>query len=154
MSWLTLLLLQSLFISTSPTNSDRVNYQDNQSDGIELIITNVRNKKGLIQLGLYDSDIGYPYKPGASFLFKKDSLISGNLRLFIPLKKTGSFAISILDDENMNAKMDYRLGIIPREGFGFSNNPKIRGMKEPSFEMTSFKYNGGRMVVTIRMVYI
>jgi uncharacterized protein (DUF2141 family) len=128
--------------------------QKQQPEGIDLIITNIRNKNGLIQIGMYDSDKGYPNKPEVSFSFKKDSLTSGTLKLFLPVKKPGTYAISILDDENMNEKMDYRLGILPKEGFAFSNNPKIRGMKEPPFEVTRFFYGGGRMVLTVRMVYI
>jgi uncharacterized protein (DUF2141 family) len=129
-------------------------YQKQPLEGIDLVITNIRNKKGLIQIGMYDSDKGYPDKPEVSFSFKKDSLTSGTLKLFLPVKKSGTYALSILDDENMNAKMDYRLGIIPKEGFGFSNNPKIRGMKEPPFEVTRFQYPGGRIVVSVRMIYM
>ena len=103
---------------------------------------------------MYNSGKGYPDKPEVSFSLAKDTIVSGKLRLFIQVKEPGSFGFSILDDENENRKMDYILGIIPKEGFGFSNNPRIRGMKEPPFEVTRFIYNGGRIVVTVRMVYI
>jgi uncharacterized protein (DUF2141 family) len=135
-------------------NSERAEAMVQQIEGIELIITNIRNKTGLIQIGLYNSDKGYPDKPEVSFSFVKDSLISGKLRLFLPLKNPGTFAITILDDENRNKKMDYRFGIMPKEGFGFSNNPKIRGMKEPPFSETSFTYIGGKKIVTVSMIYI
>ena len=125
-----------------------------ESGHIELDISNIRNNKGVIRIGMYTSEKGYPNHPPISFLLVKDSLAAGKLRLFIPVKEPGSFAFSILDDENKNEKMDYRLRIIPKEGFGFSNNPKIRGMKEPSFDETSIKYNGGNKVVNIRIVYI
>jgi uncharacterized protein (DUF2141 family) len=103
---------------------------------------------------MYNSDKGYPDNPEFSFSLAKDTLVSGCLRLFIPVKEPGLFGFSILDDENENGKMDYRLGIIPKEGFGFSNNPGIRGMKKPPFKETSFVYSGGKKVVTVRMVYI
>jgi uncharacterized protein (DUF2141 family) len=147
-------LFINLFISDlSLINADKAVFQKQQFDGIELIISNIRNKTGLIRIGLYNSNKGYPDKPEVSFSLAKDTLISGNLTLLIPVKEPGSFAISILDDENKNGKMDYRFGIMPKEGFGFSNNPKI-SMKAPSFEETRFMYNGGKKVVTVRMVYI
>ena len=37
----------------------------------------------------------------------------------------GDYAVSVIHDENNNAKLDTFAGI-PREGFGFSRNPAIR----------------------------
>lgn len=148
------LLINLFVLGLISIQTDLVVFQKQQPEGIDLIITNIRNKKGLIQIGLYNSDKGYPNKPEVSFSFKKDSVTSGALKLFLPVTKPGTFAISILDDENMNEKMDYRLGIIPKEGFAFSNNPKIRGMKEPPFEVTRFNFGGGRMTIAVRMIYI
>ena len=85
---------------------------------IELIINNIRNSEGVIQIGMYNSEEGYPDNPPFSYTLPKDSLISGRLRLMIPVSEYGTYAISILDDRNSNKKMDYRLGIIPKEGFG------------------------------------
>ncbi len=124
------------------------------SNCIELIINNIRNSKGVIQIGIYGSEKQYPDNPQISLTLPKDSLVAGRLRVFIPVKEHGSYSISILDDENNNDKMDYRLGIFPREGFGFSNNPKIKGLKEPSFNEKSFLYTGAKKVVCIDMVYI
>ena len=149
-----IVLFINLFISGfSLSDSDRTVFQKQQFDGIELIISNIRNKTGLIRIGLYESDKGFPDKPEVSFSLAKDTILSGKLTLLIPIKETGSFAISILDDENKNGKMDYRFGIMPKEGFGFSNNPKI-SMKAPSFDETRFWYKGERLVVSVRMVYI
>jgi uncharacterized protein (DUF2141 family) len=152
-----ILLLSSVIYGTSllvPWFSWQ--YPDSmQEDGyIELVISNIRNNKGFIRIGMYTSVNGYPNDPPFSFAFPKDSLINGRLRLFLPVHKSGSYALSFLDDENNNNKMDYRLGIIPKEGFGFSNNPKIKGIKEPSFDDTRFLYSGGKKTLQISMVYI
>lgn len=133
-------------------------HQDNifvmqPEEGIELTISNIRNHKGLIRIGLYRSDAGFPDKPAESFTLAKDTISGGVLRLFIPSVKPGSFGFSILDDENRDGKMDYRFGIIPKEGFGFSNNPKV-SRKAPSFTETSVYYNGGLKKVRVKMVYI
>jgi uncharacterized protein (DUF2141 family) len=106
-----------------------------------------------MRIGMYESDKGYPDNPEVSFSLAKDTVSSGILRLFIPVKEPGSFGFSILDDENSNGKMDYFLRIIPKEGFGFSNNPKV-SRKAPQFSDTSFYFSGGRMKVFVKMVYI
>jgi uncharacterized protein (DUF2141 family) len=154
MNRIVLLLFQSFIISFIPGGTMDSNYQDNNKNGIELTISNVRNKAGLIRIGVFSSDNGYPDKPKYSFSLAKDTMVSDKLTLFIPLKKSGLFSISILDDENENGKMDYFLGIIPKEGFGFSNNPKVTSRKAPSFEKTVFEFEKGKIQISVRMVYI
>jgi uncharacterized protein (DUF2141 family) len=129
-------------------------WQNKNSDGIELVISNIKNREGLIRIGVFDSETGYPDNPSFSFSLAKDTLSSGKLRLFIPLKNPGNYEISVLDDENKNGKMDYIFGIKPKEGFGFSNNPKVTSRKAPPFEQTRFKYPGGKIKIGIGMVYI
>ncbi len=153
MNYLVLLLSNCFLTYTFFTDTENIKYQDNRKDGIELIISNIRNKKGIIRIGMYKSEKGYPDNPEVSFSLAKDTIVSGTLRSFIPVKDPGSFGFSILDDENENGKMDYRLGIIPKEGFGFSNNPRV-ARKAPPFERTSFKFTGGKKQITVRMVYI
>lgn len=63
----------------------------------------------------------------------------------------GTYAISLVHDENSNAKMDMRL-FLPREGFGFSRNPAI-GMGAPKFGSASFAVSGST-AQTIRMKYV
>jgi uncharacterized protein (DUF2141 family) len=129
-----------------------VSYLQND-DGIELIISNIRSQEGLIRIGLFDSETGYPDKPLVSYSLAKDTLQSGQLRLFIPLKQSRAIGLSILDDENGNGKMDYVFNIKPKEGFGFSNNPPIKGRKAPPFDQTSFSFPGGKVLINVSMVY-
>ena len=148
------LVLELSILSLSvKQRSQEVLYQFRNGDGIELIISNIRKKTGIIKIGMYNSDKGFPHNPAVSFSLAKDTISSGILRFFIPIEKPGSFSFSILDDENSNGKMDYFLRIIPKEGFGFSNNPKISG-KAPQFSETSFYFSGGLMKVLVKMVYI
>lgn len=152
---LTLYLVMELCRVGFPLNKlvqGEVSYLQND-DGIELVISNIRNQKGLIRIGVFNSETGYPDKPTVSYSLAKDTISSGKLRLFIPFRQTGSIGLSILDDENENGKMDYVLQIKPREGFGFSNNPVVRSRKAPPFEQTSFKFTGGKVILNVRMVY-
>ncbi len=38
----------------------------------------------------------------------------------------GDYAVAAIHDENRNAKLDRNLIGIPKEGFGFANNPPVR----------------------------
>jgi uncharacterized protein (DUF2141 family) len=129
-------------------------FQSRDSDGLHLIISNIRNKNGYIQVNVFDSETGYPEKSKFRFSLSKDTMTSGKLRMFIPLKKSGSFCITVLDDENRNEKMDFIFGIKPKEGFGFSNNPRVPGRKPPPFSDARINYEGGKTEVLIIMKYI
>ena len=43
---------------------------------------------------------------------------------------------------------------MPKEGFGFSNNPKITSRKAPPFSATTFRFSGGVKRTEINMVYM
>jgi len=124
------------------------------NEGIELTISNIRRQKGIMLIGLFNSEIGYPDKPLVSYCLAKDTISQGKLKLFIPLKQCGPIGLSILDDENENGRMDYIFKILPKEGYGFSNNPVVKSRNALSFEKTSVMFTGGKLAINIRMVYI
>jgi len=150
-----ILFFLCIFLENSPfARIDQQNGKPNITNGIDLTINNIRNKTGVLQIGVFDSEAGYPDKPVFSFTVAKDTILSGKLRLFIPLKNPCHMGITVLDDENRNKKMDFIFGIKPKEGFGFSNNPVVPGRKAPPFSETRMEYQGGRMKVNINMKYV
>lgn len=58
-------------------------------------------------------------------------------RLEVP---DGKVAIRLFHDTNANGELDTNLLGIPKEGYGFSQNPKVRG--PASFEDAAFEVNG------------
>jgi uncharacterized protein (DUF2141 family) len=64
----------------------------------------------------------------------------------------GRYALSLIHDENSNGKLDTRLGI-PREGFGFSNNPAIF-FGPPSFRASSFAIESATPRQMIKVKYM
>lgn len=64
----------------------------------------------------------------------------------------GEYAISLLHDENDNGKADRTL-MIPKEGFGFSRDAKLR-MGPPSFKAAAFTVGTGPVHQQIRMRYL
>jgi uncharacterized protein (DUF2141 family) len=65
----------------------------------------------------------------------------------------GTYAVSVLDDTNLNGKMDFNMLHIPTKGYGFSNDAKAT-LSPPSFSAANFNYNGtGSLSVPINIVY-
>ena len=64
----------------------------------------------------------------------------------------GDYAVSVIHDENGNAKLDTFAGI-PREGFGFSRNPAIR-FGPPKFSASEFPLAGDVTMQQVRIRYL
>jgi uncharacterized protein (DUF2141 family) len=64
----------------------------------------------------------------------------------------GTYAISLIHDENANGKLDTK-AMIPGEGFGFSNNPMIM-FGPPGFKRAKFVVGEGLTVQAVKMKYM
>jgi uncharacterized protein (DUF2141 family) len=64
----------------------------------------------------------------------------------------GRYALAVIHDENGNGRLDKFMGI-PREGFGFSRNPRIR-MGPPRFDEVRFDVAAGNVRQIVRMKYL
>ena len=67
--------------------------------------------------------------------------------------RPGRYAIALLHDENGNGKADRALGMMPKEGFGFSRDAPVR-LGPPSFGSAAFEIDGSATRQTIRMRYM
>lgn len=70
---------------------------------------------------------------------------------FGPVAK-GRYAIALIHDENANGKLDKRL-MIPREGFGFSQDAPVV-MGPPRFSSAAFAVGNAGEHLSIRMRYL
>ena len=82
---------------------------------ISVKITNIRNKKGKIQLQLYRSQKAFkaqtPYK---TYRLSKKDVKAKTLNFKITGLAPNHYGLALLDDENSNKKMDYGLVLSKR----------------------------------------
>jgi uncharacterized protein (DUF2141 family) len=64
----------------------------------------------------------------------------------------GTYAVLVIHDENRDGRLNMTLGI-PREGFGFSNNPAMRP-RAPRWEEIRVTVPPGPVTQTIRVRYV
>lgn len=96
-----------------------LNYKVTQT--IPIIIKNIRNSKGRISIGVFkDASSFEKEKAHKIILVSKKDMINNTVKTTIEIE-SGVYGISILDDENSDAKMEYNMVGMPKEGFGFSN---------------------------------
>jgi uncharacterized protein (DUF2141 family) len=107
-------------------------------------IDNVKTTKGSLFIGLYKDKENFT---NINSVYQSDILEVVDNQDFkttfhIP---NGTYAISVFHDENGNKELDTNFFGIPKEGFGFSNNPKI-GFSKPTFEECSFKIEQNKQI--------
>jgi uncharacterized protein (DUF2141 family) len=64
----------------------------------------------------------------------------------------GEYALAVIHDENDNEKMDFNFFGIPKEPYGFSNNPGSR-FKKPKYEATKITIGPEGKYVSIDLFY-
>jgi uncharacterized protein (DUF2141 family) len=66
--------------------------------------------------------------------------------------KPGNYAIALLHDENNNGKSDRAMGMMPKEGYGFSRDAPVN-MAPPKFKDAVTAIGEGLVRITIKMRY-
>ena len=66
--------------------------------------------------------------------------------------KPGDYAVALLHDENANGKADRAMGMMPKEGYGFSRDAPVK-MAPPKFKDAVFAQGEGTSRMTIKMRY-
>ena len=122
------------------------------AQSITLNIKNIRNDKGHLQVAVFENEAQFKdEKPVRKIYFDKSEIANGNKKITIDFKP-GTYAITVLDDEDDSKDMTYRLGIYPREGVGFTNF-KMEGMSKPKFSDFDFTINEGNKQLIVEMKY-
>lgn len=122
------------------------------SGSIEVQIDNVRSCNGSVGVALFNTKKGFPDKNTQALEGRSVPAENRCVVVFdnIPY---GTYAVSIMHDENGNGKMDKGFFGIPKEGFGSSNNPKVK-MGPPSFNDSKFVLNDSKTALSIEMKYL
>lgn len=120
---------------------------------VNISITGIRSPKGQVVLNVFNNEESFrDEKPAKIIIIKKKGIINGQLKTAIDLKP-GITGISIIDDENMNGKLDKNFIGFPQEGFGFSNF-YLEGLRRPTFSDFKFEVKTSSNQVTIKVKYM
>ncbi len=127
--------------------------QDTITGTLRITFTDIRSNIGNIVAGIYDNEDQWINEPSRSYSWAKETLVSGSMTVEIPDLPYGTYAISVLDDEDMNEEMKYFMGL-PREGWGMSNNPSFRKIKAPSCDKCTFELDSPLLDFDIKINYL
>jgi uncharacterized protein (DUF2141 family) len=117
---------------------------------VEVVIEGLRNGRGDVHLCLTREARHFPNCRDDPAAIKRSVPAStSRINLNVP---PGEYALSVFHDENRNRELDTMLRI-PREGFGFSRNPRIR-FGAPRFRDVRIGIPTGFTRLSVRMQYM
>ena len=117
-----------------------------------MVVTELRSDDGLVGLRLFDQAKGFPSDREKAIreIFIEPTQRQADFELSqLPF---GLYAVGSIHDENGNHDFDKNFLGIPREGFGASNNAKIR-FGPPSYGKSTFSFSEDGQRITIEMNY-
>lgn len=121
---------------------------------IAVTVTDLRSAKGVVRACLTSQADGFPRcRQDAAALETVVPAANGRVQFIFTNVKPGRYAVALLHDENGNGKADRALGMMPKEGFGFSRDAKVT-TGPPKFDAAAFDYGGEASTLTIRMRYM
>lgn len=117
-------------------------------------VTGARNTKGKIGVTLFQNAQGFPDDTSKAIRQESVEIDPKTMSALITFKglPQGTFAISVLHDENGNGKMDKNFVGMPKEGYGASNNPKKK-KRAPTFDEAKFSLNSSGQTIEITLIY-
>jgi uncharacterized protein (DUF2141 family) len=104
---------------------------------LNLKVQNIKKAVGDIYIAVYDNEDDYMENRFAEAIAKVESEGSLEVVLKIPY---GKYAVTIFHDVNQDAELSTNFMGIPKEPYGFSNNPKST-FGPPSFEQSLFEFS-------------
>ncbi|WP_435199779.1 DUF2141 domain-containing protein [Qipengyuania sp. 902] len=121
---------------------------------VTVTVTDLRNAEGVVRACMTKDETKFPKCRGVPGAYATTAdAREGTVTFTFSDVKPGRYAIALLHDENGNGKADRALGMMPKEGFGFSRDAKVR-MGPPSFEDAVFPVGAANERLTIRMRYM
>lgn len=118
---------------------------------LEIDVAGLRSAKGLIRICLTVEPKNFPGCTDDKHAVTRSVPASQHVIRFDGLPP-GNYAAALIHDENSNAKLDTLVGI-PREGFGFSRNPRI-GFGPPRFSAAEFALGSVAETQQVTMRYM
>jgi uncharacterized protein (DUF2141 family) len=119
--------------------------------GSAVTVDGVRSAKGTVILELDNSDAQWDNKV-APFANGNINAQAGSVVYVFRDLKAGQYSVGVFHDENGNGKFDSNFLGIPKESWGFSNNPK--GLRKASFDEASFSLGSENLAITIHLMRV
>ncbi|MEL1251887.1 DUF2141 domain-containing protein [Aurantiacibacter gilvus] len=118
-----------------------------------ITVTNLRNEDGVVRACMTRDEDRFPRCQDSTQGYRAVVPAGQATTLRFNNVTPGTYAIALLHDENDDGRANRVLGMMPREGFGFSNDAPVN-MGPPDFEDAAIEVGTTSLHQTIRMRYM
>lgn len=119
---------------------------------LTLEITEVESDQGQLLIAVHNDPNAFPRDGKKAVLLKTVIAQKGSVQVVMGKLKPGIYAVSFMHDENGDGKMGTNFLGIPKEGFGFSNDPTIT-FGPPSFDRAKIEIKGPTILIRMKTKY-
>jgi uncharacterized protein (DUF2141 family) len=123
-----------------------------QAGEVVITVTNLSSAKGVVRACMTTREDIFPKCIKDPTAHRTVVPASGKVEIRFTGVAPGKYAIALLHDENDNGKADRAMGMMPKEGYGFSRNAPVN-MASPKFKDAVMVIGEGTSGVTIKMRY-
>ena len=113
-----------------------------------LTVDGISSTRGTLMLELADSEASWQNRAPPVAIGQATPADQSVTYTFRDVKP-GTYALSIFQDENNNGKFDTNFLGIPKESWGFSNNPHV--MRKATFDEAKFSVEQKNVAITIHL---
>ncbi|MBD2022228.1 DUF2141 domain-containing protein [Leptolyngbya sp. FACHB-36] len=124
-----------------------------ERSSLTVTISGLRNQKGQVCLSLFSEGQGFPGSSDRAIESQCVSVISTETAVTFRNLNAGSYAVAVIHDANKDGTLNKGFLGIPKEGFGFSRNPRIR-IGPPSFRDAAISVSGTSTNIMIQLKYL
>jgi uncharacterized protein (DUF2141 family) len=120
---------------------------------LDVHVDGFRNSKGLIGGAVFKDKAGWPENDAQAFA-RAAIPVPGKMQAVLTFRDVpeGRYGIVVLHDENANHRLDRNILRVPREGFGFANNPHVK-LSAPSWQDASVQVACPATEIRIHLIY-
>jgi uncharacterized protein (DUF2141 family) len=121
---------------------------------LRIHVDGLRNSTGDVGTTIFASPDGWPEDNNKAFRHGPTPIAPGQRQVTAVWANLppGDYGVAAIHDENQNHKLDKNFIGIPKEGFGFANNPHV-GLSAPRFNEALVRLTCPATEITIHMQY-
>jgi len=146
------LLLAALAAATLSVGA-AASAQDKASGTITITVSKLRSAKGVVLADLFASEKGFPDEPKKALRNVKVKISGTTATAKFEGVPHGTYAISLMHDENDDGELESNWYGKPLEGVGTSNDAQKKSSGMPKFADATFRLDGPELALKAEMAY-
>jgi len=129
-----------------------VGFRTPPAGGVVVKIKGIEGRDGQLALLIFNGSNGFPSEHTKALKQAMVPITGSTVSYTFADLPSGTYAVTVMHDENKNNTLDTNMFGIPEEGIGVSNNA-LSMFGPPAFQDCAFTHNGNATTIEITLDY-